>query len=161
MQFAADNIYKCWLHPFQLFEFKLTQHSNTINTKEHEEISVTFQEFGLLFISILTSVAGQFFLKVGATKLGRVSVDNAISHIFNMIAIPELLVGLTSYALGALVYILLLTRVDLSVAGPSVSLVYVFSVLLGYFVFRESIPITRLVGLSLIVTGVILVVWRK
>lgn len=122
---------------------------------------MTLQEFGLLLMSVLTSVAGQFFLKIGATKLGRVSVDNAISHILSIITIPELLVGLTSYGLGALAYILLLTRVDLSIAGPSVSLVYVFSVLLGYFVFKESIPITRLLGLSLIVSGVILVVWRK
>ncbi|MUG98647.1 EamA family transporter [Scytonema sp. UIC 10036] len=112
-------------------------------------------------MSVLTSVTGQFFLKAGATKLGRVSVDNAVSHILSIITIPELILGLASYAIGALAYILLLTRVNLSIAGPSVSLVYVFSVLLGYFVFKESIPTSRLVGLSLIVTGVILIVWKK
>ncbi|GAB1544990.1 hypothetical protein NUACC21_76660 [Scytonema sp. NUACC21] len=122
---------------------------------------MTPQEFGLLFMSVLTSVAGQFLLKAGATKLGRVNVENAVSHILSIITIPELLAGLTSYALGALAYILLLTRVNLSIAGPSISLVYVFSVLVGYFVFKETIPITRLVGLSLIVSGVILVVWQK
>ncbi len=122
---------------------------------------MTFQELGLLLMSVLTSVAGQFFLKAGATKLGRVNFDNAVSHILSIITIPELLIGLTSYALGALAYILLLTRVNLSIAGPSISLVYIFSVLLGYSVFKEPIPITRLVGLSLIVCGVILVVWRK
>jgi drug/metabolite transporter (DMT)-like permease len=122
---------------------------------------VTTQEFALLLMSVLTSVAGQFFLKLGATKLGRVNVDNVVSHILSIITIPEMLVGLTSYALGALAYILLLTRVNLSVAGPSVSLVYVFSVLLGYFIFKETIPATRLVGLSLIICGVILVVWQK
>jgi drug/metabolite transporter (DMT)-like permease len=122
---------------------------------------VTLREFGLLLVSVLTSVAGQFFLKAGAIKLGRVSVDNAVNHILSIITIPELLAGLTSYALGALVYILLLTRVNLSVAGPSISLVYVFSVLLGYLVFKESIPTSRLIGLSLIVAGVILIVWKK
>ncbi|WP_347566379.1 EamA family transporter [Scytonema sp. UIC 10036] len=122
---------------------------------------MTLQEFFLLVMSVLTSVTGQFFLKAGATKLGRVSVDNAVSHILSIITIPELILGLASYAIGALAYILLLTRVNLSIAGPSVSLVYVFSVLLGYFVFKESIPTSRLVGLSLIVTGVILIVWKK
>jgi dolichol-phosphate mannosyltransferase len=38
---------------------------------------------------------------------------------------------------------------------------YVFSVLLGYFIFRESISLTRLIGLSFIVSGVILVIWQK
>ncbi|MGJ5673556.1 MAG: EamA family transporter [Nostochopsis sp.] len=119
------------------------------------------QEFLLLLMSVLASVAGQFFLKAGALKLGRVNVANALNHIFSIIATPELLLGLTCYGLGAIAYILLLTRVNLSVAGPSISLVYVFAVLLGYFIFRETIPLIRLTGLSFIVIGVILVVWQK
>lgn len=122
---------------------------------------MTPQEFFLLLMSVLASVTGQFFLKAGALKLGRVNVGNAFNHILSIIAIPELLLGLTCYALGAVAYILLLTRVNLSVAGPSISLVYVFSVLLGYFIFRETIPLMRLAGLSFIIIGVILVVWQK
>lgn len=122
---------------------------------------MTPQEFILLLMSVLASVGGQFFLKAGAMKLGRVNVANAVNHILSIITTPELLMGLTCYALGALAYILLLTRVNLSIAGPSISLVYVFSVLLGYFIFRETIPLTRLAGLSLIVSGVVLVVWQK
>jgi len=122
---------------------------------------LTPQEFSLLLISVLTSVAGQFFLKAGALKLGKVNLNNTISHIFSIITIPELLLGLTCYGLGAVAYILLLTRVNLSVAGPSIALVYVFSVLLGYFIFKETIPLTRLIGLSSIIAGVILVVWQK
>jgi len=112
-------------------------------------------------MSVLASVAGQFFLKAGALKLGKVHIGNAVSHILSMIITPELVIGLTCYGLGAVAYILLLTRVNLSVAGPSISLVYVFSVLLGYFIFRETIPLNRLVGLSFIVGGVILVIWQK
>lgn len=122
---------------------------------------MTLQEFGLLLVSILSSVAGQFLLKTGALKLGKVSAENAISHILAILTVPELIAGLTCYGLGAIAYILLLTRVNLSIAGPSVALVYVFSVLLGYFMFREVIPIERLFGLGLIVCGVILVVWQK
>jgi multidrug transporter EmrE-like cation transporter len=122
---------------------------------------VTLQEFILLLISVLASVTGQFFLKLGALKLGRVNLANAVNQVFSIITTPELLIGLTCYGIGAIVYILVLTRVNLSVAGPSASLVYVFSVLLGYFLFRESIPPVRLAGLSLIVSGVILVIWRK
>jgi len=112
-------------------------------------------------MSILASVGGQFFLKLGAIKLGRVSASNAFNHIVSIITIPELIGGLAFYALGALTYILLLTRVNLSIAAPSASLIYVFSVMLGYFVFKESIPISRLIGLSFITFGVILVVWKK
>ena len=122
---------------------------------------MTLQEFSLLLMSVIASVAGQFFLKAGALKLGRVHTGNAVNHILSILTTPELLIGLTCYALGALAYILLLTRVSLSVAGPSVSLVYIFSVLLGYFIFKEPIPLTRLIGLTFIMSGVILVVWKK
>jgi drug/metabolite transporter (DMT)-like permease len=131
------------------------------NINQYKGIFVSPQEFSLLLISVLTSVAGQFFLKAGALKLGKVNLNNTISHIFSIITIPELLIGLTCYGLGAVAYILLLTRVNLSVAGPSIALVYVFSVLLGYFIFKETIPLTRLIGLSSIIAGVILVVWQK
>lgn len=122
---------------------------------------MTIQEFGLLIVSILASIAGQFFLKSGALKLGKVDSSNFLSHIFAIITIPELLIGLACYGMGALAYILLLTRVKLSVAGPSVALVYVFSVLMGYFLFHETIPATRVFGLGFIVTGVVLVLWQK
>lgn len=122
---------------------------------------MTPQEFFLLLFSILTSVAGQFFLKLGANKLGVVNSKNALSHILNIILTPELLAGLFCYGLGAIAYILLLTRVKLSVAGPSASLIYIFSVLIGYFVFKESIPVYRYFGLGFIACGVILVVWQR
>ncbi len=122
---------------------------------------MSWQEFSLLLLSVSASVTGQLFLKIGAGKLGRVDATNALKQILGIITTPELLMGLACYGVGAVVYILLLTRVNLSVAGPSASLVYVFSVLLGYFVFKESIPLMRLAGLSLIVCGVILVVWQK
>ena len=122
---------------------------------------MTLPEFGLFLISIVMSVGGQFFLKTGATKLGQVNASNLVSHVLGIVTTPELLAGLSCYALGAVTYILLLTRVDLSVAGPAASLVYVFSVIVGYFVFKETLPINRYVGLSLIICGVILVIWKK
>jgi drug/metabolite transporter (DMT)-like permease len=112
-------------------------------------------------VSVLASTAGQFFLKMGAVKLGKVNVANAFNQVLGIVTTPELLMGLGCYGLGAVTYILLLTRVNLSIAAPSASLVYVFSVLVGYFFFRESIPLVRLLGLSFIVTGIILVIWRK
>jgi len=122
---------------------------------------LTLPEFGMLLVSILASVAGQFFLKAGALKLGKVNAGNLSSHVFHILTTPELLVGLTCYGLGAVAYILLLTRVKLSIAGPAIALVYVFSVLVGCFVFRESVPFSRLTGLGLIICGVVLVVWKN
>lgn len=109
----------------------------------------------------MASVAGQFLLKSGALKLGKVNAENAVNHVLGILTVPELLAGLMCYGLGAIAYILLLTRVNLSIAGPSIALVYVFAVLVGHFIFRETIPMERVIGLGFIVCGVMLVVWQK
>ncbi len=122
---------------------------------------MTPQEFGLLLLSIIASVSGQFFLKTGALKLGKVNSGNVVSHVLSIVLTPELLAGLICYGLGAITYILLLTRVNLSVVAPSAAIVYVFSVLLGHFAFHEQIPGIRVVGLAFIVCGVVLVGWQR
>jgi drug/metabolite transporter (DMT)-like permease len=122
---------------------------------------VILSELILLLISIFAGVCGQFFLKIGALKLGKVEVGNTLNHILSIATTTELLVGLTCYAIGAVVYILVLTRVNLSVAAPAISLSYIFSVLLGHFWFRESVGFNQLIGLAAISIGVILVVSHK
>lgn len=122
---------------------------------------MTPQEFGLLLISIIASLSGQFFLKAGALKLGKVNSGNIVNHVLSIALTPELVAGLVCYGLGAIAYILLLTRVKLSVAGPSVALIYIFTVLLSHFAFHESIPGTRIFGLAFIVCGVVLVLWQR
>lgn len=122
---------------------------------------MTSVEFSAFALSLLMAVAGQFLLKLGALKLGRVTPENIIEHTLSIVMTPELLGGLAFYGLSAIAYILLLTRVKLSVIAPSVALSYVFSVLIGYFAFRESIPPLRILGLGFIVCGVLLVVWQR
>ena len=100
---------------------------------------------------------GQLFLKLGALKLGAVTFTNVGDHLVRIVRIPELLLGLVAYGIGAIAYILLLTRVDLSIAGPAAASVYIFTVLLGYFVFQENLSILRIMGIGLIVCGVVLI----
>lgn len=121
---------------------------------------VTLHEFSLFLLSILTSAAGQFLLKTGALKIGKLYSDNIFALILRIFTTPELLAGLTCYGVGVIAYILLLSRVKLSIAGPALALGYVFSVLLGYFVFKETLPFRRMVGLGLIIAGVVLVIGK-
>lgn len=122
---------------------------------------MTLREFLLLLISVCTAAIGQFLLKLGAVKLGRVSGSNALTHILGIVTTPELIFGLSLYGLSAILYILLLTRVNLSVAGPAVSIGYIISVMIGYFYFKEAIPLSRVIGLGFIICGVVLVVWKR
>jgi drug/metabolite transporter (DMT)-like permease len=122
---------------------------------------VTPQEFFLLVVAILASVGGQFFLKSGALKLAKDGADSIATHVLSIITIPDLIIGLICYAIGAIAYILVLRSVNLSIVGPSIAASYIFSVLIGHFVFHEAIPVERVVGLGFIVCGVVLVVWNR
>jgi len=122
---------------------------------------VTPKEITLLLMTVAIGAAGQFFLKVGALKIVKVNASSFISRVLGIITIPELLIGLACYGLGSVGLILLLSRVKLSIVGPSIALSYVFSVVLGYYIFREALPFSRLVGLGLIISGVILVIWKN
>ncbi len=115
---------------------------------------MTLSEFLLFLAAILVSSGGQAFLKLGALKLGPVEAGNAIEKVIT----PELLVGLLFYGVSAVLFILVLTRVKLSVAAPAVSITYIISVLIGYFFFQESITMRHLIGFALIICGVVLVV---
>lgn len=118
---------------------------------------MSLSELGLLFIAVCAGAAGQLFLKLGALKLGQVTFANVWDHLWRIVSIPELLLGLFAYGMGAIAYILLLTRVNLSIAGPAAASIYIFTVLLGHFFFQESLSPLRLVGIGLIVCGVVLI----
>ncbi|BAU12759.1 hypothetical protein LEP3755_32900 [Leptolyngbya sp. NIES-3755] len=122
---------------------------------------MTIAEFALFLVSIVAGVSGQFFLKSGALKLGQLTANNVVSHIIGIATTPELVIGLTCYGAAAVLYILLLTRVPLSVLAPAVALQYVFSVMMGKFIFNESIPMIRLFGVGFIIGGVVMLMAKK
>ncbi|MBE9011980.1 EamA-like transporter family protein [Pseudanabaenaceae cyanobacterium LEGE 13415] len=122
---------------------------------------MTIAEFTLFLLSIVAGVSGQFFLKSGALKLGQLTANNAISHVIGIATTPELVIGLACYAVAAVLYILLLTRVPLSVLAPAVALQYVFSVMMGKFIFNESIPAIRWFGMGFIICGVVMLMAKK
>ena len=61
------------------------------------------------------------------------------------------------YGISALVWMIVLSRVNLSYAYPMVSLGYVFVVILSRYLFGESVTMLRLAGTLVIGVGVILI----
>jgi drug/metabolite transporter (DMT)-like permease len=120
-----------------------------------------FAEVVMLVITVLTGTVGQFFLRNGAQQLGAVTATNVMGHLMGMLTNLNLLVGLTFYAGAAVLYILILTRVPLSVLGPSVALQYIFAVMMDKYLFGVAIPGYRWFGLGMIACGVILVILKK
>ncbi|MBE9031193.1 EamA family transporter [filamentous cyanobacterium LEGE 11480] len=117
---------------------------------------MSFASILLLLASVSASVGGQFFLKQGALQLGEIDSSNVGMAIVGMLSKWQIWVGLTCYGLGVITYILLLNKVNLSVASPLLATSYIFAVLLGVFFFKESVSIAQYIGIGMIFCGAIL-----
>ena len=91
-------------------------------------------------------------MKAGANQ---VHIEKAIDLI-QVIFSPQVLIGLLAYALSSIIWLVVLTRLPLSVAYPFGALSYVLVVLTSAML-GEQISISRLIGVSLIISGIIII----
>jgi multidrug transporter EmrE-like cation transporter len=113
--------------------------------------------FLVLLAAILCSVLGQFTLKAGAKILGPIGAANLVEKVVAMATQPLIIAGLALYAVSSIGFIVVLSRANISIVSPLLSISYLFTVLGGKIIFNEPLPPLRLVGVALIMTGVILV----
>ena len=69
---------------------------------------------------------------------------------------PYLLIGLISYFISTIIWIVALSRVSVSIAYPMISLGYVFVALAAWFLFNEPLSPIKLLALGIIIFGIIL-----
>ncbi|CAM5771506.1 4-amino-4-deoxy-L-arabinose-phosphoundecaprenol flippase subunit ArnE [Labrys miyagiensis] len=113
-----------------------------------------------VLVSVLLSSTAQILLKLGmsarpvqAAMANRSDLRDVIMAIaFN----PLVVLGLVAFGLSAVVWLLVLARIDVSQAYPCVALGIVLTVLAGILLLGEQIHTGRVVGLVVIVSGVIL-----
>ena len=119
-----------------------------------------FYSIALILASVLVGVLGQLFLKAGVAKLGTIGGEalSNLPHLVGTVATtPQILIGLAFYGLGAAMWIVVLSRVDLSLAYPMLGLGYVIVLLTSWLVFGEAVTPLRWAGTLMIVAGVVLV----
>ncbi|MCC6167820.1 MAG: multidrug resistance protein [Caldilineaceae bacterium] len=112
----------------------------------------------LILLSVATGVAGQTVLKLGVSHPG---ASDATANLFSLIALimrsPLVLLGLLLYGVGALAWIAVLARLDLSMAYPFLALNFVLVTLVSRLVLGETVPAMRWMGILVIVSGILLV----
>lgn len=106
----------------------------------------------ITLLSISLSSAAQLLLKKGAAHASGFDWPSIMKLISN----PFILLGLSSYAVSAVLWIYVLHRMKLSVAYPLASLGYIFTSALAVFFLGESISRNQITGLFLIMAGVVI-----
>jgi multidrug transporter EmrE-like cation transporter len=111
----------------------------------------------LLVISVVFAIAGQFTLKAAMNEIGRIGTAqfrDPIALVARAAKEPRLWAGLALFGISAAFWLVVLSRVNLSVAYPLVGVSYILVVAIGRFVLNEEVPPMRWVGVTIIAVGI-------
>ena len=116
-------------------------------------------EFALILFGVLLNAAAQLALKAGVRQLGHFdfSVANAWPVASALATNGPIIGGLSCYVVSVVVWILALSRVEVSVAYPMLSIGYVVNAALAWYLFDEAVGPQRLAGIAVIIVGVVIV----
>ncbi len=118
----------------------------------------------ILLIAVLSiglSVAAQFSLKAGMSGEGVKAIltqPYSFKTLVQILLDKYVLAGFMLYGLGAIVWLGVISKWDVSKAYPLVGLGFALTVFIGFLV-GEQVTIMRAAGVALICTGVFLVGW--
>ncbi|MCK4558468.1 MAG: EamA family transporter [Calditrichia bacterium] len=111
-----------------------------------------------VLISVCFNVFGQYSMKQGMRKFGEVTFDNNILiTVTKMFLLPNVLLGLLLYGVSTVFWLIALSKIELSVAYPMLSMGYILLMILSYFLLNESVTLYKIIGTLLIVAGVTLI----
>jgi multidrug transporter EmrE-like cation transporter len=115
--------------------------------------------FALVLLGVLLNATAQLLLKAGTNVIGQFqfSAANLAPIGWKVATQPYILGGLACYAVSVVVWIMALSRVEVSVAYPMLSVGYVVNAVAAYFLFGEAVGAQRLVGIGVIIVGVYIV----
>ncbi len=112
-----------------------------------------------ILISVFLAVVGQLLLKMGMLRVGKFSFNmSTLVHQYVKILLnPFVIAGLVSFFVGMLIWLYVLSRLELSLAYPFVALNYILILFGSYFLFRETITVYKMIGVVVIIIGVYLI----
>ena len=112
-------------------------------------------DLALILTGVTLNAAAQLLLKAGARMLPGVplQMSNAGLVLERALMNGPILAGLACYVISVAFWILALTRVDVSVAYPMLSIGYVINAVAAAALFAEQLTTQRVAGIGIIVLG--------
>lgn len=113
----------------------------------------------LILFGVLLNTCAQLLLKAGMTKIGHFefAITNAWPIGLKVMSNMPILTGLTMYVMSVIVWLLVLSRVPVSLAYPMLSIGYIVNAVAAYFLFGEPLTSMRIFGIFIIIAGVYVV----
>lgn len=113
----------------------------------------------LIVLYVIFAVGGSTLIKYGSLeKMGAFFTLPLVNVGFSLVSF----VGIVCYGLSFLLYILLLSKFDLSFISPvTIGIVYVLLMATAVIVFNENFTMLKTIGCAIILIGILLIITNK
>jgi drug/metabolite transporter (DMT)-like permease len=114
--------------------------------------------FGFLFLGICLNAVAQLLLKAGTNAVGAIhlTAENWFPTGIKLATQLPILGGLSCYVISVLVWIVGLSRVDVTIAYPLLSLGYIINAIGAWYFLGEVMSAQRVLAIAVIIIGVAL-----
>jgi multidrug transporter EmrE-like cation transporter len=121
-------------------------------------MSNQLNQLPLILLGVFLNAASQLLLKHGMNRIGYFSFswDNLWPISQQIIINPFILTAIACYGFSVIVWMLVLSRSEVSYAYPMLSVGYLIVAVSSYFLFQEALTVTRVAGIIVIIFGVYL-----
>lgn len=114
----------------------------------------------LIVLTVCISVIAQTFLKNGMKQIGRIDnldIKMIVPVAWSMGTNIFVIGGLSLYVIGTFIWLILLSRLDLSFLYPFGALQYMLIFIVSFLVFGENIKPARIAGALVILVGIYII----
>ena len=120
---------------------------------------MTLRTFLVLVAGVLLNAAAQLLLKAGVKPLGPIgsTPGTLVPNLATAMVQVPVMAGLACYVVSVAVWLVALSRVEVSLAYPMLSLGYVVNAVAAWWLFGEAVGAMRFAGIALILLGVFVV----
>ena len=114
------------------------------------------QYLPMILLGVLLNAAAQLALKAGMNRIGHFdfALANALPIGWQVSTNPFVALGLVCYVVSVGVWLLVLSRVEVSLAYPMLSIGYVVNALIAWCFMGEALTATKIAGIATICFGV-------
>jgi drug/metabolite transporter (DMT)-like permease len=119
---------------------------------------MTLSTFGFILTGIMLNALAQLLLKAGTNAVGAIhlSAGNWLPTAVKLAMQPPIIGGLSCYVVSVVVWIIGLSRVDVTIAYPLLSLGYIVNAFGAWYFLGEALSPQRIVAIGVIIVGVAL-----
>ncbi len=122
-------------------------------------MSEWLRTFLVLLVAISLSVTGETLLKSGMNSVGALDLRPAtlLPTCIRVFTTPAIVAGFALIFGGSLFWLVVLSKWNLSLAYPLLSISYIASLFIGAIFLNEVITPVRIAGVVVIIVGVVLI----